>query len=762
MVTKLKIEKIGEYARKISTTTGFNYEQIYNILENINQQLSIEFILYYRRGNSQKLNEWEIRQIYREYKLIIQFETRKQFILENLAEKNQLNDALQKTIESTHNSFYLEEVFNLYSDRVKNRSFLAKENNLQPLAQKIKEQQNISLENIAETFLNEKLGISKPEKAIEGALDIISQEFFENANLREEFFDYEQQNSQIKIEVSPLYKDKKTEFSNYYNKSFAIRQLSPFKLDQIFKGQKQNILKVSIILNDEQHLKKLTKKFVKLEPFKEQLKTTIEESYKRFFIPSLKMNLTTKLKKQIEDFELNAIYQIFKNQLLTKPIKDKIIMGAYINSDKNIQLCIVSPQKEVLQTQSIQSFNTDEGKQAGFTIIQALAEKYKLQAIAIINDVQLGALRTFFNECFKEVNKAPVCIMVNKTIPITLSSSKKTFKPNINKQFYEAFFIIQHLQNTLEGILEIDGKRLLPYTYKNLPAWSIQKKLEEVVKWIIHWNGIDINTAPVSLLSEVSGINKKLAENIVQYRKENGNFKDRSEFVKVPNFNAQAFKLSAGFLTIAGQNILDKTRIHPEQYEIVTKICEQMKITLEKIPDNISKIKSLNFKNFEKIANKDTLFLIQKQLSQVAFKYSTQLDTLQFPIHTNIDSIESGANFKGIITHISQSGILIDIGFLKEGFIRKTELDKKRFVIGDIISTTFVKHNSDKKHLDLKLSSHSSTSQTTENSKLKKHTSKKTKATIGDLKSKFDTQAQKKSNNTKLKISIKEIMRKGR
>ena len=699
-----------------------NY-QVEKTIELIDGGNTIPFIARYRKEVTGGLSDEVLRDLDERLKYLRNLEERKEEVKTSIENQGKLTDEIVNNLETAKTLAEVEDIYRPYKQKKKTRATVAKAKGLEPLAQIIKEQKETKpLEEIAKEFLNDE--VKTEEEAIQGAKDILAEEFSDNADFRKQIKKMYYREGTISTKNI---KEENSTYSMYNEYTEKISTIPSHRILAINRGEKEEFLKVSIDKPVEKIIGYIAKKVIKNPKYEEILLDTIEDSFKRLIEPSLdreiRADLTEKADKQaIEVFGKNA-----KQLLLGAPLKGLTVLGFDPAYRTGCKLAVIDETGKVLDTGVIYPTEPQNDIEGSEKELIKLIVKDNIQMIAIGNGTASRESEIFVANTLKKVketlNKDVYYTIVSEAGASVYSASKLATEeyPDLNVSLRGAISIARRLQDPLAEFVKIDPKAIGIGQYQHdVDQKKLSESLTGVVEDAVNTVGVDVNTATASLLSYVSGINKTIAKNIVKYRDENGKLKERKELLKVPKLGNVAYEQCAGFIRVpGGKNPLEITAVHPESYEATERLLNKIgykkedlleKDKLEKIKTELSKVKIKDLSK-ELDIGEMTLEDIIKELSKPGRdpredmpKPILRSDVLKF------EDLKEGMVLTGTVRNITDFGAFVDIGVKHDGLVHISELSDK-FVkkpsdivsIGDIVKVKVIGIDNDRQKVKLSM-----------------------------------------------------------
>ncbi len=661
----------------ISSKVGVSAKQIAATVALLNENATIPFIARYRKEKTGSLDEVQIAAIADEYHRYLEMEDRKATILNTIAEQGQLTDELKARIEKCWDATELEDIYLPYKPHRKTRADVAKEQGYEPLAKAIFSQKREGDEAM------KRLG-DKREEALQGARDIIAEwisqdEQARNAIRRE--FTYSA------VLTTKVVKGKESEeeaqkYRDYFAVKEPLRRITSHRLLAIRRAEAEGFIRVDISPDSEKALDKLARIFLKTSSDTTyQVELAMEDSYKRLLKPSIETEFAANSKEKADEEAIRVFAQNLRQLLLESPLGQKRVLALDPGFRTGCKTVILSAQGDLLHHTVVFVNNVASTK-----TIQQLIAQYQIEAIAIGNG-------TASRECEQMVKLAvdslqltvkPQVFVVSESGASVYSASKIAREefPNEDVTVRGAVSIGRRLMDPLAELVKIDPKSIGVGQYQHdVNQTRLGESLQQTVESVVNHVGVDVNTASKHILTYVSGLGPALAQNIVNYRSENGAFPNRKALLKVPKMGAKTFEQAAGFLRVTNSNNpLDNSAVHPESYGIVEKMAKDLKCSVADLMSNATLRQKIDLQRYvtDKVG-RPTLQDILRELEKPSRDPREQLEEWHFDesVHT-IDDLQVGMVLPGIVTNIANFGAFVDIGVHKDGLVHISEMANRR------------------------------------------------------------------------------------
>ena len=669
---------------------------------------TVPFISRYRKEATGGLNDEQLRTLSERLTYLRNLEDKKATCLASIEEQGLLTEELKKAILEATTQVAVDDLYRPYRPKRRTRATIAKEKGLEPLANIIILQMtDKSLEEEAKAFINPEKDVNTSEDAIAGACDIIAESISDDADYRTWIREKTFKNGRI---ISKA-KDAEAEsvYENYYDYDEAIAKLPGHRILALNRGEKEKILKVSVEAPVEDILNYLQRKIISRDNVNtnQALIDTIEDAYTRLIAPSIENEIRNNLTETAEDGAINVFGKNLTQLLMQPPIAGRNVLGWDPAFRTGCKIAVVDATGKVLDTTVVYPTAPQNKVEETKKVIKALLKKYNVSLISLGNGTASRESEQIIVEMLKEIPEKVEYVIVNEAGASVYSASKLATEefPNFDVGQRSATSMARRLQDPLAELVKIDPKSVGVGQYQHDMN---QKKLDEtlagVVETCVNAVGVDLNTASASLLEYVSGINKTLAKNIVEYREANGRFESRAELKKVPKLGPKAFEQCAGFMRITGgKNPLDATAVHPESYDAAKALLEKLGFdtkdiaagTLKDIHKSIQNIKALST---ELGIGEMTLEDIIKELEKPG---RDPREDMPRPILKSdvleMKDLKPGMQLKGTVRNVIDFGAFIDIGVHQDGLVHISQMTDRYIKhplevvsVGDIVDVEVI------------------------------------------------------------------------
>jgi len=652
---------------------------IKNTVDLLNEDSTIPFISRYRKERTGNLDEVQIGNIVKFKEQFEALEKRKTAILKALTEQNALTSDLKQKIEATQDLTTLEDLYLPYKKSRKTKAETARQQGLEPLAKMIMSQHVSDIESTAFKYVKD--DVVSAEAALEGARHIISEWVNERTDVRNNI---RLQLERFAIISTKVVKAKETDenaqkFRDYFDWEEALSRIPSHRLLAILRAEAEGFIKVKITIDDEKVLTKIEDRIIKSNnACSEQIQLAIQDAYKRLLLPSLSNEALQIAKEKADASAIQVFAKNLKQLLLGSPLGEKRILAIDPGFKSGCKVVCLDAQGGLLYNETIYPHPPKSDSVGAMKKINSLTEAYQIEAIAIGN----GTASRETEAIIRKIHfKKDVQVFVVSEAGASIYSASKIARdefPNYDVTVRGSISIGRRLQDPLAELVKIDAKSIGVGQYQHdVDQTKLKKELDVVVESCVNAVGVNINTASASLLSYVSGIGPKLAENMVSYRDENGAFTSRNDIKKVPRLGGKAFEQGAAFLRIKeAENPLDDSAVHPESYDLVKQIAKDLGKSVQELIGNAAILQKIDLKKYcTKSVGLPTLQDIVKELEKPGLDIREQAKVFTFNQNIKtINDVHEGQLLPGIVNNITNFGCFVDIGIKESGLIHVSNL----------------------------------------------------------------------------------------
>lgn len=711
----------------ISDELNVKYHQVENAVKLIDDGNTIPFIARYRKEVTGGLSDEDLRTLYDRLNYLRNLETRKEEVRKSIEEQGKLTEEIITSLQNAKILAEVEDIYRPYKQKKRTRATIAKEKGLEPLSEAIINQDNkISIEEIAEKFIDPEKGVETIEDAIAGAKDIIAENISDNPTYRKEIKRYCYRDGVVLTEANT--KDEKEENSTYqmyFDFNEKVNRIPSHRILAINRAEKENAIKLKIQKPEENIIDFMERDIIKDKNSKyaEILEDTVEDSFKRLIEPSVEREIRSDLTEKAEEKAIKVFGQNAKQLLMGAPLKGMTVMGFDPAYRTGCKIAVIDETGKLLATTTVYPTEPQNKIEESKKELKALIEKYNINMIAIGNGTASRESEKFVADMISEIDQEVYYTIVSEAGASVYSASKLATEeyPDINVSLRGAISIARRLQDPLAELVKIDPKAIGVGQYQHdVNQKRLAESLAGVVEDAVNEVGVDVNTATPSLLSYVSGINKTIANNIVKYRDENGKITERKELLKVPKLGKVAFEQCAGFIRIFdGKNPLEITAVHPESYEKAEQLLENIGYKKEDLKDteklkNIKlKLNSVNIKETAKQLDIGEMTL-KDIIDELSKPGRDPRDEMPKPILRSdvlkFEDLKEGMILNGTVRNVIDFGAFVDIGVKHDGLVHISELSENYVKnpsdvvsIGDIVKVKVIKIDNERQKVSLSM-----------------------------------------------------------
>ncbi|MBS7359115.1 MAG: RNA-binding transcriptional accessory protein [Oscillospiraceae bacterium] len=693
---------------------------IKNIVELIDEGNTIPFIARYRKEMTGSCDDQKLREINDRLNYLRNLEKRKEEVLSSIEEQGKLTEEITEAVEKAATLAEVEDIYRPYKQKKKTRASVAKEKGLEPLSDLLFSYtlKGVALEEAAKDYVDAKKGVETVEDALKGASDIIAEKVSDSPDGRKVLKELIENHGVIE---STAKTEEDSVYAMYYDYKEPVGKIPSHRILAINRGEKENILKVSVGVEEETALSLLFKLFVKEgSSSTEFCKEAIKDSYSRLIFPSLEREIRNNLTDKANEQAIKMFGSNLKPLLMQPPIKDKVVLAVDPAYRTGCKLAVVDGNSKVLFTGVIYPTPPQNKIEESEKKVLELIEKFKIDCISIGNGTASKESEIFVANTIKKSSRPVTYMVVNEAGASVYSASKLGAEefPDFDVSVRSAVSIARRLQDPLSELVKIDPKSIGVGQYQHdVPPARLEESLNGVVEDCVNAVGVDLNTASVSLLKYIAGITNATAKNVVAFREENGGFKSRAELKKVKGLGPKAYEQCAGFLRIPnGKTSLDNTGVHPESYNVAKKVLEAFGYTS----------KDINSTGAIGLGGKVKEYGIQKLAAECEVGVPTLTDIIgelekpgrdirdELPkpmLRSDIMSMEdltSGMELTGTVRNVIDFGVFVDIGVHQDGLVHISQIcdryikhPSEVLKVGEIVKVKVLEVDVKKKRISL-------------------------------------------------------------
>ncbi len=702
-----------------------NEKYVENVVQLLDEGNTIPFIARYRKELHGAMDDTTLRTLEERLQYLRNLDERRESVKKSIAEQGKLTDELAAAIDSAKTLAEVEDLYRPYKQKRRTRATAAREKGLEPLAALLFAQERSCPrpEDAARDFLSPEKGVDTVGDALQGASDIIAEQISDDAVIRKALRDLLSRQGQL---VSCAATEEDSVYRLYYDFTQSLSKLQGHQILAINRGEKENMLKVSVTLDRDRALPLLRRAVVKPgSPAMEFIKAAAEDAYDRLLFPSLEREERSRLTEQATEGAIGQFALNLKPLLMQPPVKGKVTMGLDPGYRMGCKVAVVDETGKVLDTTVVYPTYGARQEQEAIATLAKLIAKDGVENIAIGNGTASRETEQMAVKLIHQVNEAGAHVsymIVSEAGASVYSASKLAAEefPQFDVNLRSAVSIARRLQDPLAELVKIDPKAIGVGQYQHdMPAKQLDEALGGVVEDCVNAVGVDINTASPSLLQRVAGLNGTTAKNVVAYREENGPFTSRAQIKKVPKLGPKAFQQCAGFLRVPeSKSVLDNTAVHPESYDAAKALLELMGYTLadvraEKLADLPQRLKAYGeAKAAEAVGvGIPTLQDITSELLKPGRDVREELP--QPILRTDVmemKDLKPGMVLSGTVRNVIDFGAFVDIGVHQDGLVHISQISNK-FIkhpsevlsVGDVVKVVVLDVDEKKKRIGLSI-----------------------------------------------------------
>ena len=661
----------------ISERTGISARQVTATTKLLDEGSTIPFISRYRKEATGSLNEVEIQAISMAYENFKELEKRKEFIIQAIEGQGLLSNELEEKIKNCIQENELEDLYLPYKPKRRTKAEIAKKRGLEPLAKIIMAQNTQDINKTAIKYKNEE--VQSADDAISGAADIIAEWISENQSTRNIVRNAFEKYAVISCKVSKGKEEEAANYQNYFDYSSSLKKCNSYRILAMRRGEKENLLQVSIDIDKSIILEKIERKYIRSNnECSKIIKDAIADSYRRLIKPSIENEFAT-LSKENADSTAIALFADNARQLLfAPPLGHKRVLAIDPGYRTGCKIVCLDEQGNLLHNDTIYPTPPKSEITLSAKKLSYLIEAYKIDAIALGNGTASRETEKFL-QSIRYSRKINIYIVSEDGASIYSASkiAREEF-PDKDVTVRGAVSIGRRLLDPLAELVKIDPKSIGVGQYQHdVDQNKLKKALEFTVESCVNNVGVNINTPSKELLTYISGLGPQLAQNIVTYRAENGNFTNKEQLLNVPRLGIKAYQQCAGFVRVPNsENPLDNTAVHPENYNIVSKMAKNCNCSINELISNESIRKSIDLSKYtDNNVGLPTLNDIMQELEKPGRDPRKTITVMQFEESVkSFEDLKTDMVINGIVTNITQFGVFVDIGIKENGLIHISEL----------------------------------------------------------------------------------------
>ena len=701
----------------IAKELNISISQVKNTLELLEEGATVPFIARYRKERTKGLDEEQIRVIQENYAYQVNLAKRKEEVLARIETLGKLDDEIIKNVNACTKLSQVEDIYRPYKQKKKTRASVAIANGLQPLADTFMSFPRYFKETELDAYINE--NVKDREAAIQGACDIIAEKVSDDVDVRNKILDSMTNFGRIVTSEKKDHEDDHKVYKMYYDYSERVNTLAPHRVMAIDRGEKEKVLNVSISFNEEYIENWVCRRFIRFtnSGTSEYVRAAILDGLKRLAYPSIERMVRSALSEKAHESSIDVFSMNLEKLLLQPPMKDKVILGFDPAFRTGCKLAVIDASGKKLTVDVIYPHQPNAKVRESEQKLVQLCKEYHVNLIAIGNGTASRESEAFVANTIKKFNLPVSYTIVSEAGASVYSASKLAIEefPDLHVEQRSAISIARRLMDPLSELIKIDPQSIGVGQYQHdLPTARLKERLDFVVEKAVNRVGVNINTASVSLLKNVAGLNNASASSIVSYREENGKIESRTQIKKIPKIGPKAFEQAAGFLRIEdGKEPLDRTSIHPESYKAPKVLLKELGLDTsdlgtQKAKDVISNCDTkqlMQDTGLDSYTLKDILDAICMPLRDYRDKYDAPLlrkDVLE------IEDLHINDKLEGTVRNVVDFGAFVDIGLHEDGLVHVSKMSTKRVKhpsdvvsVGDIVTVWVYNVDQEKQKVQL-------------------------------------------------------------
>lgn len=704
---------------QISQNLKIGLNQVTNTMELLEQGSTVPFIARYRKERTHGLDEEQIRLIQEQYAYQENLEKRKEEVLHRIETLGYLTEDLKLQIMHCTKLVEVEEIYRPYKQKKKTRASIAKEKGLEPLANTIASCPRYFDAKEIQKYLNDQ--VKTIDEALQGAQDILAQRVSENEKVRNKVFDSMLNHGFIKTQEKKEHNDQQKVYRMYYDYSEKVTTLASHRIMAIDRGEKEKVLSVHIESNEDYLMNWTKRNLIRYpnSPSANYYALAIEDGLKRLVIPSVERSIRCQLSEKAQQQSMDIFSMNLEKLLLQAPMKNKIIMGFDPAFRTGCKLAIINEQGRNLHVDVIYPHPPKPKKLEAEKTLVSLCQQYHVNIIAIGNGTASRESEAFVAQTIQKYGLDVAYTIVSEAGASVYSASKLAIEefPDLHVEQRSAISIARRLLDPLSELIKIDPQSIGVGQYQHdLPQKQLKERLDFVVDKSVNLVGVNVNTASPTLLKHISGLNATTAQNIVDYRQENGDITSRSQIKKVKKLGPKAFEQCAGFLRVEnGKEPLDRTGIHPESYGIAKAILAHLDIQSSDLgSQNVqAKVKQVDAQKLAKELGSDA-YTVADILTAFAQPLRDYRDQKEGPLLRKdvleMEDLHIGQELEGTVRNVVDFGAFVDIGLHEDGLVHISKMADHRIkhpseivAVGDIVKVWVYKIDQEKQKVQLSL-----------------------------------------------------------
>ena len=709
----------------IAQEMSLRIHHVRNALELFSQGSTVPFIARYRKEKTGEMNEIQLRALNERFTYLTELQERKAVILQSIEEQGKLTEELEARIDACLQKTVLEDLYLPYRPKRRTRATVAKEKGLEPLALFIKSRNSpdapqTDLMREAARYVSESLGVADAEEALQGAADILAEEVSEKAELRRYLREYLVNDGIFVSRIKDEHPEGTTKFEMYRDYRVRVRDIAPHNVLALRRGETEGVLSFTIEFDPASvaaylESREIHTRDARLSGF---IRAMLSDAFERLMKTALIGDVRLEKKAWADRESVKTFEANLRDLLLASPAGMKPTLGIDPGFRTGCKVAAIDRTGKLIEYETIYPHKSDSERVLAAAAMKRLIATHGIELIAIGNGTAGRETDAFVGEVLSGLERKPVKVLVSEAGASIYSASDAAIEefPDLDLTIRGAVSIARRLQDPLAELVKIDPKSIGVGQYQHdVDQRLLRQKLDETVESCVNYVGVDLNLSSKELLAFVSGVSSAVARNIVNYRNENGAFRNRQELLRIPRFGPKAFEQAAGFLRIRNGDLpLDNTAVHPESYFIVERIADDLGLPLDRICDAAGRFATVDLRKYITAGvGEPTLRDIIAELEKpgrdprAEFRYATYREDVK-----EIKDLVPGMALEGIVTNVANFGAFVDIGVHLDGLVHVSQLadrfvdDPRKVVkVGQIVNVRVLEVNETLKRIALSMKS---------------------------------------------------------
>ncbi len=703
----------AKFISLISSSLQLSEKQVRNAIQLFNEGGTIPFISRYRKEMTDGMDEVQLADCKDYYDKLCELAKRKLAVLKSIEDQEKLTPELKSRIDNCWNITELEDIYLPYKPKRRTRAEIAREKGLEPLAKMLMKQEANNLEQLAQPFVKE--NVVDVNDALKGARDIIAEWVNESEAARNGVRNIFAREAIISSKLIKGKEEEGQKYRDYFDMSEKLARCSSHRLLAMRRAEAEGFLRVNISPEDEHCVERLERIFVKGNTqSSNQVVEAVQDAYKRLLKPSIETEFASESKAKADTEAIRVFAENLRQLLLAPPLGQKRVLGIDPGFRSGCKTVCLDAQGNLLHNETIYPHAPQNETSQAMRKVQKMVEAYNIQAIAIGNGTASRETEQFIQNTRFDREVQVFVVSENGASIYSASKIARDEFPEYDVTVRGSVSIGRRLMDPLAELVKIDPKSIGVGQYQHdVDQSQLKKALDQTVENAVNKVGVNLNTASKHLLTYVSGLGPQLAQNIVDFRTENGAFKNRKQLMKVPKMGAKTFEQCAGFLRIPdSENLLDNSAVHPESYGIVEAMAKELKLAVKELIHNkeISKIIDLQ-KYITPKVGLPTLKDIIQELEKPGRDPRSAIQVFEFDANVkSISDLRTGMELSGIVTNITNFGAFVDIGIKENGLVHVSNM-ADRFIsnpaevvsVHQHVKVSIIEVDASRKRVQLKL-----------------------------------------------------------